>query len=275
MPQSDDQERAQAFLRIRNDVVPQVAGAALQLLVPGAAGTLGAPLLSSAIEWLAGDFASRGLSHREAQRVRAVLDVASAHIAKKIRLGHEARSDDFFTGAPGNRSFYEEIAEGVLLAAQREHEERKALFLGYLLANFAFNDFDRREANYLLRLMTSLSWTQLRLLAIYNSDDRYALRRRNYSDHGHQDSDRPLMTNTAVLLMESDELWRLGLIALSRSVSSHDRPDLNAAIASIPDPFHVVFSDMVPVSFAVFLIQAAELDRIEQDDLNELIPLMR
>jgi hypothetical protein len=47
----------------------------------------------------------------------------------------------------------------VLLAAQREHEERKLRFMGNLIANLAFHpEIDRGYANYLIRLAEKLSF---------------------------------------------------------------------------------------------------------------------
>ena len=76
------------------------------------------------------------LSPREERRVGAVVLVAAAAIQEKIDSGRRPRDDGFFDPQPpDNRSSAEEIAEGALIAAQREHEEKKILHLGYLLAN--------------------------------------------------------------------------------------------------------------------------------------------
>ena len=49
-----------------------------------------------------------------------------------------------------DRSFADEIIEGVLLAAQREYQEKKLPLYGNLLTNIAFrSDIDRVTANRL------------------------------------------------------------------------------------------------------------------------------
>jgi hypothetical protein len=65
----------------------------------------------------------RQLSQREQARTAAVAIVAAAGIQRKLDLGEEARADGFVLGAPGHRSAAEELAEGVLISAQREHED--------------------------------------------------------------------------------------------------------------------------------------------------------
>src|ERR1051326_659774 len=77
-----------------------------------------------------------------------------------------------FTG----RSTAEEIAEAVLVAAERDHEERKLRYYGNLLANLAFSDgIDRAEANLLTRLAQGLSYAQLCLLSIFWLPDQNSL----------------------------------------------------------------------------------------------------
>jgi hypothetical protein len=88
-------------------------------------------------------------------------------IKEKIEKGENIREDNFFSKDPSNRSSFEEITEGVLLSAQKEHEEKKVRFLGNLIANISFNSsINRADANLYVNLAEALSYRQYCLLAL-------------------------------------------------------------------------------------------------------------
>lgn len=61
-----------------------------------------------------------------------------------------------------------EVAEGVILSAQRDHEEKKLRLYGNLIANLAFYpQFSRAAADLVVRLAERLSYRQLCLLALF------------------------------------------------------------------------------------------------------------
>ena len=87
------------------------------------------------------------------------------------QAGQDLRSDGFFEPELGRPAKAEEVVEGVLLAAQREHEELKLVHYGYLLANIAYSDFvDLHTANWCVRKAQELSWTQFVLLGIVGDE---------------------------------------------------------------------------------------------------------
>jgi hypothetical protein len=275
MSQPEEEEKTKVFLSTSSDIAGNLAGAALQFAFAGfsgdIAGAIVAPMAARMFQSQARDFASRVLSQREQDRVVGVLDIAAESVREKMRLGHEPRSDNFFIGVPGTRSFADEITEAVLIAAQREHEERKARHLGLLLANLVFEkEIDRRQANFLVRLISDLSYVQLRLLAIYHRNDFEELRSENYSTVHSGDPNDSIDSDIAVLLFETDELWKRGLVDLNRA--GENREDW---VGAIPDPFHVVFSRMWTTGFAIILYDQAELDKIEYVELIEIVELMR
>ncbi len=119
--ENDTQQRIKDFLAVGSDIAGSAAGAALGILISGfpggLAGSVAAPVAARIINSQAQDFATRMLSRGEQKRVAGVLDMTAAHVEEKMRLGYEPRHDDFFTREPGDRSFAEELAEGVLFAA--------------------------------------------------------------------------------------------------------------------------------------------------------------
>jgi hypothetical protein len=130
------------------------------------------PLMVRGLAWWAEEFRQRGLGDREAVRVIDALTVAWAKIDERLAAGDAPRSDGFFNDGEANRSDAEELLEGVLLAAQREYEERKVRCYGNLYANIAFEPtIDRVTANSLLREVDDLSYTQIQLLALVANKD--------------------------------------------------------------------------------------------------------
>jgi hypothetical protein len=146
-----------------------LTGAALQSVTgdPFASSAAGAALGA-----LLDDIGSRRLSPSERNRIKLATSFAASAIRHRYEAGDDYRTDDFFKSDPYDRSSFEEVAEGVMLAAQREHEELKVPFVGYLLANVAFEEtIDRGTANWAIRIASDLSWTQFALLALVESTD--------------------------------------------------------------------------------------------------------
>lgn len=166
----DSDDRLETFIEAGADIAGSATSTAVGILIDGSSGAMvgaaAGPVLSHAFRSVAGDFVQRYLSTRERARASGVLALAIAKVDERMRLGYELRHDDFFFATPGNRSMAEEIAEGVLIAAQRENQEAKIPFLAHLLANTAFrHDIDRATANRLIELAKTLSYRQFCLLA--------------------------------------------------------------------------------------------------------------
>ncbi len=258
----ENDDKTKRFLSISSEIAGDSAGMALGLVfgIPGAfAGTF----FGSVITFLARDFAFRVLSHREHTRVVGVLDLAAAHVEAKLRQGYEPRVDNFPNDVPGHRSFAEELVEGVLIAAQREHEERKLKYMACLLGNFVFyEDVDLRQANYLVRLLSDLSWTQLRLLAIFSRSDIEGLRSTSYMG----DASDALDWDKLVILTQVVELWFLNLIS---------KQSVERLGGIVPGPTSVVPSIMKPMHFGELLVLLAELRSIDRTELDEVADLLR
>jgi hypothetical protein len=174
----DEARQLRVFLEPGSEIAGSLTGAGISLLVGGPPGAvLGAivpALATRAIRRGALELMHRQMSDRERVRAAGVATIAAARIQGYLDLGHEARSDGFFQGEPGNRSAAEEIAEGVLIAAQREHEEKKLPYLANLLASIAFQEgLSRSEANRLLRLADGLSYRQLCIIALIGKKEEF------------------------------------------------------------------------------------------------------
>lgn len=137
----------------------------------------GAPLLTRGLAWAAAEFRQRVLGQREAYRVVTVVREAKAKYDKNISEGKQLRTDDFFLkDEAAGRTSADEIIEGTLLAAQREHEERKIPYYANFIAGLPFvPGIDRYTANLLLRTAQELSYRQLCLLALVAKKDQHIL----------------------------------------------------------------------------------------------------
>jgi hypothetical protein len=144
--------------------------------IAGAAAGAGTPIAVRGLAWGAREFRERVLGHREAVRVIDAITVAKARIDERLAAGDVARSDGFFNARKADRSDAEELLEGVLLAAQREYEERKVRRYGNLYASIAFEPtIDSVTANSFLREADDLSYTQIQLLALVARKDAIPL----------------------------------------------------------------------------------------------------
>ncbi len=123
-----------------------------------------------------------------------------------LKNGYKLRNDGFFEDNSTERAASKEIVEGVLLATQREYEEKKTRYYGNLLANIAFSTgVSRSHASLLIKLSQSLSYRQVCLLSIFGQQDRFTLRKNDYRE-------TPLFVEIISLLQEIWDLSVRGLI---------------------------------------------------------------
>lgn len=191
-----------------------VVGATLGVLeggpIGGAVGAVAGTAFASVFKAVAYDIKERFLGPREVMRIGAAMTFAVKHFERELKAGRKPRNDGFF-GSKGKpktgRSAAEEIIEAVLLASQREHQEKKIDFYGALLSSIAFDDsVDAEQANLLIRLGESLSYRQLCLLTLFGSSIRTSLRDTDYA------KEEDLDTNRTALLVEIYELYVKGLV---------------------------------------------------------------
>lgn len=138
---------------------------------------IGDPVLGAAagqaLTEVGNEIARRFLSPRQEQRAGTVLVLAAANIVANEALGNTLRDDGFFDG---ERSDAEEIAEGILLAAMDEHEERKLPYMANMLGNLGFMpQIDVNTANRALSAAEQLSWLEMRILAIVSRKQEFPL----------------------------------------------------------------------------------------------------
>jgi hypothetical protein len=148
------------------------AGFLMGGLVGAAAGAAAGSFLGHRLRAIGEEAIRRHLSPREQVRTGAVLAAAAEAMQEKLEQGYSPRQDGFFEAEPGDRSTAEEITEGVLISAQREHEEKKIFFMGRMLANIAFTEYiDKTQANFLIRTAEAISYRALCILFVARHSD--------------------------------------------------------------------------------------------------------
>jgi len=263
----EQDEKVKSFLQPSTDIAGATTGAAIGWLIgdpPGAVLGAGAgPAAAWTLRQLALEFRERVLGHREEVRVGAAITFATAKIKEKLEAGEQPRQDGFFTDAHDNRAAAKEVFEGVVLAAQREAEEKKVRLLGNLLANLAFEeDVDREQASLLVKLGEDLAYRQLCLLALFaqntivgGGNNRFGLRA---SDYRASESDG---MGLIMVLQDAYALYQRGLVGNG-----------GTAMIAVTDANP---SQMMPVGAAFSLFNLMELWTLPDDDLNGLIRLLR
>lgn len=176
-----DDESLSHLIQAGADIAGGATGAAVGLLIAGpvgaVAGGMAGPTISHTLQKIGREISTRLLGKREETRIGAALVFAARKIEANRTAGQSVRTDGFFIEQPDGRSPADEIAEGVLMVVQREHEERKLPFYGNLLANLAFQGgFDRAQSNLLIQLAQRLSYQQFCLLALVVHKDRFSMR---------------------------------------------------------------------------------------------------
>jgi hypothetical protein len=107
-------------------------------------------------------------------------------VQKKLADGLPLRQDNFFQETANDRATADEVVEGIVLAAQREYEERKLQFYGNLIANIAFHsEVNRTQANLFIRQAERMSYRQLCLWSLFVCMDELKIIRtpRMYPEH--------------------------------------------------------------------------------------------
>lgn len=176
-----------------------------------------------------------------------------------MEQGKEIRDDGFFNEGTDDRSTADEIVEGALIAAQREHEERKVEYIGYLIANICFDDsLDASHSNALISTAERMSWRQMRILS-------YLLRLQEFTGLDRAvhtfdpDSVRGLEPAPDDFLHEFSELQRMRILM-----------DIEAFMDFPFDPSKHAVSN-----FGMQLYSLMELKRIESSVLQEIDELCK
>ena len=187
--ETNKNDRIQALLSGGAEIAGAAVGGALGFLAGGpiSAALLGAggAAVAKALKHIGQEVSERLLGPREKVRVGGVLAIAAAEIKQGIANGESVRTDGFFDEKPSGRSDAEEVAESVLLKSQREPEEKKIPYMGYLLSNIAFDpEISAQMAHQITKAAEQLTYRQLCILRLAVVKQAFGLRSGDYRGQG-------------------------------------------------------------------------------------------
>ena len=249
------------LVNVGSNIAGSTGGAIAGFLLGGPPGAIGGaalgPALAEGIKKIGNEIANRLLGPREQIRVGATIIYAAQKIEEKLNAGNQIRSDDFFEDKDGERSAFEELAEGVLRTAQSEYQEKKLKSHGNLLANLVFHsEIDKAQANMLIRLSERLSYRQLCLLSIFGHKDQYNLRKQSY-----RDKTEDIDANLLPLLQEIYQLYSEGIL--------NSGGDALLGVGDIPP------NKMLPQGIGATLHNLMELYNMDKEDLNKIAGMLQ
>ncbi|MCC6579709.1 MAG: hypothetical protein IT440_04655 [Phycisphaeraceae bacterium] len=213
----ENNNKMESLISAGSDIAGAAVGGALGFIAGGPAVAAGAGVVGVGVTRVLRDVATRFLSSRETARVGATASIAISSIQERLKNGEKLRSDNFFETRCRQPSSAEEIFEGTLLAAKNTHEEKKALYLGYLFSNVAFDiTCTKAEANHLIHVADSLTYTQFILLHLFSaSSSAQNLRGTAYG------ADAQVCYATISTLQSIHELCNLNLLIMQGPNESH------------------------------------------------------
>lgn len=200
----DEFKSFEGLLHAGADVAGGVIGSAIGFVagnLPGAmAGGAAGPLIARSVLSVGADFHRRFLSPREQLRVGGVLALAVNKTSENIMRGKEQNSR--LVGAETKPDSAKELYEALVLAVQRDPQEKKLSFYANLLGNLPFEkEIEVGEAQQLIRLAQELTYRQLCLLAVFADGAKFRLRDAHYIEY-------PAMSQSLLsVLLDVYELW--------------------------------------------------------------------
>jgi len=259
-PQMENTDKIEELLKAGSEISGGIAGGVIGFITGGpvgaAIGGASQPIIAKIVKKVSTEIKKRLIGPREEIRMGATLTYAVDKIQKKLKMGQQIRSDGFFSNDLNVRSSAEEIIEGVLLVAQKEHEEKKIIYFGNLIANIAFDtQFDKGESNYLIKLAETLTYRQLCLISIFAQKQRFPLSNNNFYGRSR------IGTDLFILLHEIFELYNLGM--------------LNCSGAALIELGYIVPRKMVSQGAGAHLYNLMELHLIDLQDLNNIEAILK
>ena len=183
-----------------------------------------------ALRKVGAEISTRWLSPREEIRLGATFLIVAEEIMRRLENGDKLREDGFFDGSDSSRSDAEEVAESVILKVQREPEEKKIPYMGYLFSSIVFDaEVSAQLAHQIAKIGEQLTYRQLCLLKLAAEKYQYQLRDTDYRDHG------DFRIELTQILYECAELYDRQYINFRGEPNLHTREysDFGATIAGL------------------------------------------
>ena len=182
---AEKNDRIQQLINYGAEIAGATIGGASGFLAGGPAvaglGAAGGAVVAIVLRNVGQEILERQLGPREKVRMGAAFTIAVAEICRRLESGERPREDGFFDKNQTGRSDAEEVTESVLLKVQREPEEKKIQYMGYLLSSIAFSpQISVHMAHQLTKVAEQLTYRQLCILKLCAVKDDFGLRNESY-----------------------------------------------------------------------------------------------
>jgi hypothetical protein len=259
-----------SILEKSNGVISTIVGAATNCWIGDSTGITGELVginVNKLITEIANEFDTRKLSDLEVGRVAEVMGYAIDDINLKLKEGKIIRNDNFFEDDIKDRTDGEEIFEGVIVAAQREYENKKLKYYGKLLSNISFRkDVSKDQAVQLIQIAQRLSYRQYILIMIIahsqfikNSNEKLP-----YLDNNALMKKKSTNYNDISVYQDIYELYRMGI--------------LNGGGDIILEMGYIIPSKLGIQGVGVRLFELMELDKVSvevSEDFKDYLDILR
>lgn len=179
-----------------------ITGAAAGFLIGGPTGGVVGGALGPIVKRGFLEIAERVLSRREQVRVSAAAQFAIERYQAVLKAGQTPRKDWASEGRDAA-----ELMEGILQKARNSYQEKKVRLIANIFADFAFLDgLSVEEAHHVLSLVESMTYRQIVLLEIFNTQKGQGLRDGDYRGQN------PGTLNKLGILEDAYQLFLRGLV---------------------------------------------------------------
>jgi hypothetical protein len=179
--------RIQELINGGAEIAGSAVGGALGFLAAGpvgaALGGAGGAASANVLKQIGEEVFGRLLSPREKIRLGGALAFAASEINQRIKKGDKIRNDGFFNKNSQHHSYAEEVVESVLLKCQREPEECKIPYMGYLISNISFDEEIKIQmAHQIIKIAEQLTYRQLCIMKLSVIKESFKLHDNHYRD---------------------------------------------------------------------------------------------
>ena len=260
---NDNIERA---IELVSSIAGSVLGSATGEPISGAlVGEASGKGLEIALKKIKQKISTWRLSPREEARVLNAFEVAVTEILKRTANGESLRKDWFFDEKETSRPDAAEVLEAVLLKVQREPEEKKIRYTGYLFAGLLFDlQISAYMAHQLIKAAEQLTYRQLCILKLCAVKDNYELRDKNYREFELES----LSNDLYEVLHECADLHNKEYIHSGLDTPTYESNVLSRLRSIVP-------SDMAFHTIGDYLYNLMKLSQIPDEDIAPIAEQLR
>ena len=255
---SKKNDNIERTIEIGSSIAGSLVGSATGDPISGAlVGTASGKGLEIVLKNIKREISAWRLRPREEARVLNAVEVALTEIQRRLDSGEELRKDRI----PSDKA---EVTESVLMKAQREPEEKKVRYMGYLMASSYFNPpISEHMQHDLAKAAEQLTYRQLCILKLCAVKDNYELRGENY-----RGCELESLSNVYEVLRECADLHNKEYIHSGLDTATLESNVLSRLRSIVP-------SDMAFHTIGDYLYNRMKLSEIPDEDIAPIAEQLR